>query len=121
MFALQTPSRESLSALIEAWPDSAELALHADTSDAVFTALGRWIESFYTNGYFVPFEWQHELAIETLRSVPLLEKANAGEIRALLVANLRYDRFSAGHLIGLLRSRYLQVALERLVELSKNA
>ncbi|WP_282349747.1 DUF6508 domain-containing protein [Pseudomonas sp. PS01301] len=120
MFALPPPSPTSVDKLLQAWPDT--LALSALDSDgkAVFYAIGGFLDAIYRSGFFAPFDWQYVFSEADLDDVSKLEHAGLGELRALLVANVRKDRFCAGHLQQLLRDGYLEKAFGRLLELRKS-
>jgi len=120
MFALPPPSPTSVDKLLQAWPDT--LALSALDSDgkAVFYAIGGFLDAIYSSGFFEPFDWQYVFSDAELDDVSKLEHAGPGELRALLVANVRKDRFCDGHLLDLLRDRYLEKAFGRLLELRKS-
>lgn len=119
MFALHAPSPASVDELLKAWPDTAALGALDLHSDAVFYAIGRLIDAIYSSGFFAALDWQQVFTATELNDASKLERADAGELRALLLANIRLDRFCRGHLLRLLDEGYLETAFGRLVELRK--
>ncbi|MBD8481056.1 DUF6508 domain-containing protein [Pseudomonas coleopterorum] len=119
MFTLPSPSPASVDEILTAWPDTPALGTLTLDSDTVFFAIGRFIDAVYSSGFFFPMDWQRAFTIEQLNDASELQVADAGTLRALLVAHVRVDRFCRGHLLRLFDEGYFETAFERLVELRK--
>ena len=120
MFALPPPSPASVDKLLQAWPETLALSTFDLDSEAVFHAIGGFLDAIYSSGFFVPFDWQQMFTAAELDEVSNVEHTDPGELRALLVAQVRRDRFCAGHLLRLLSEGYFEVASRRLLELRKS-
>lgn len=116
MTPLPPPSKASVDVILKAAPNFDKLRLSPPDSKPVFDALARFVAIVYATDFVVSFDWMQEcqkaeLAAENIAS---LDKADIPQLRKLLIAHLRLDRFSEGHLRKLLITGYLEKLIERL-------
>jgi hypothetical protein len=79
-------------------------------------SLERFVAATYATDFMVAFDWMNEFPGDSLspNNRALLHNAGASQLRKLLIAHVRLDRFSTGHLLQLLRSGYLDQLLTQL-------
>jgi len=63
-------------------------------------------------------EWQEE-ALRYYKDPGLLAQADVETIRKLLTLHIRKDRFSEGHLAGMVEEGHIEAILERLAEIRR--
>nr|WP_281354543.1 DUF6508 domain-containing protein [Pseudomonas akapageensis] len=76
-----------------------------------------FLRVFYATHFFAPFDWMKEFSgkkRKQMDDVSLLDTADAEQVRKLLIAHVRADRFCQGHLNKIIRDGYLERALDRL-------
>jgi hypothetical protein len=115
MTTLPAPSKKTVNIILDNAPDFARLKARAPEVEEQ-RALATFLAVVYATDFMIPFDWMAEFAGKhnELTDVAVLNNADAAMVRKLLVANLRLDRFSTGHLEHLLHSGYLKAALDRL-------
>lgn len=108
MVTLATPSKDAIDVILKYAPNASSAQPDID--------LSLFIEAVYATDFIAPFDWIKEFpdgALSPANRAPLLT-ADASELRKLLIAHLRLDRFLNGHLRKLLQSGYLDQLLARL-------
>lgn len=67
-------------------------------------------------GFTAPFDWQGEFGerLQDLENVEVLQGADLEQLRKIMTAHTRIDRFSDGHLDHLIRTGYWNRCIERL-------
>lgn len=116
MTTLPAPSKKTVDIILNNAPDFATLKILASKAEEQ-RALDVFVAVVYATDFMIPFDWMSEFSgrqHDELADLSTLTKADAGLVRALLVANLRFDHFCTGHLEWLLHSGYLEAALDRL-------
>jgi hypothetical protein len=115
MITLPPPSKATVDIILDHAPDFARLTARASEREEQ-CALDSFVALVYATDFMMPFDWMAEFAGKhnELTDITVLSNADAAMLRKLLIANLRLDRFSTGHLEQLLRSGYLEAALDRL-------
>jgi len=86
------------------------------SEDKKHAVLSDFITVICATDFVAPFDWMTEFPKDDPRwdDVHLLKEADAATVRKLLIAHLRLDRFSDGHLQRIMTSGYLEAALSRL-------
>lgn len=114
MTVLPLPSRKTVKIILCHTPDFSRLKALSDEEQQ--RELSTFFAVIYATDFMAPFDWMTEFAgkHDQLADLTVLDKADAAMVRKLLIANLRCDRFYTGHLEHLLRSGYLEAALDRL-------
>ncbi|MFS2157470.1 DUF6508 domain-containing protein [Pseudomonas sp. Pseusp122] len=114
MTVLPIPSKKTVEIILDHAPDFRRLKTLSDEEQQY--ELSTFLAVVYATDFMIPFDWMKEFAGKhnKLADPALLTNADAATVRKLLIANLRLDRFSTGHIEHLLRSGYLEAALDRL-------
>jgi hypothetical protein len=77
-----------------------------------------YIKALSGNGFIQPFDWMNWREGEQLVDHPvLLGRANLQTLRKLLTAHVRADRFTEGHLAGMIESGHIAMILKRMAEI----
>ncbi|TDV59687.1 DUF6508 domain-containing protein [Pseudomonas sp. LP_7_YM] len=114
MTTLSAPSRNAVDHILEKAPDFTRFrTLSADKRQQL---LSDFIAVIYATDFVASFDWMTEFPTDDPRwdDINLLKKADAAQVRELLIAHLRLDRFSHGHLERVMTSGFLGAALSRL-------
>lgn len=114
MTTLPAPSKKTVGIILDNVPTLS--SLRATEAEEQLT-LDTFLAVVYATDFVIPFDWMTEFSgtkSNELADISLLNNADAGVVRKLLIANLRLDHFKSGHLEQLLHSGYLQSALKRL-------
>ena len=114
MTTLPAPSQSAVQTVLDNAPDFSRFgALSNDEKQAV---LSDFIAVIYATDFVAPFDWMTAFPKDDPRwdDVELLKTADAALVRELLIAHLRLDRFSRGHLERVMTSGYLEAVLSRL-------
>ena len=82
--------------------------------------LGLFLQLLYSQSVMAPFDWEAEFSGRGshLVDASALATMTFDELRRVLIANVRLDRFSRGHLRNLAESGYLAQALARMEQLA---
>nr|WP_281354525.1 DUF6508 domain-containing protein [Pseudomonas akapageensis] len=75
----------------------------------------------YATRFMAPFDWMKAFSGSKraeMEDASLLDTADIEQVRRLLIAHVRADRFCPGHLSSIIRDGYLDRALDRLRVLS---
>ncbi|GAB7530818.1 hypothetical protein PS3A_32290 [Pseudomonas sp. 3A(2025)] len=108
MVTLAPPSKDAIDVILQYAPTASSVQPDID--------LSLFVEAVYATDFMAPFDWITEFpdgALNDANLGPLLT-ADASQLRKLLIAHLRLDRFLNGHLRKLLQSGYLGQLLARL-------
>lgn len=108
MTTFAAPSKDAIDVILKYAPNASSTQPDID--------LSLFIEAVYATDFMAPFDWIQEFPDGTpdpANHAPLLT-ADASQLRKLLIAHLRLDRFLNGHLRKLLQSGYLGQLLARL-------
>jgi hypothetical protein len=111
MVTLSPPSKAAVDVILQYAPKAS-----AAQPEEMSKALDMFIAAVYATDFMVPFDWMKEVPKASLDPDNLseLKTADAAQLRKLLIAHLRLDRFLEGHLERLLTSGYLDQLLARL-------
>lgn len=111
MITLPPPSKEAIDVILEYAPHTSTAQSDKDIS----TSLELFIAAVYATDFMIAFDWMKEVPKESLDTANLTElnTADARQLRKLLIAHLRLDRFLEGHLKQLLLCGYLDQLLAR--------
>lgn len=118
MTNLPAPSQSAVQTVLDNAPDFSRFgALSNDEKQAV---LSDFIAVIYATDFVAPFDWMTAFPKDDPRwdDVELLKTADGALVRELLIAHLRLDRFSSGHLERIMTSGYLEAVLSQLRVLS---
>ena len=117
MKTLPPPSKSSVDVILEVAPDFGTMRSNKPESKEVFIALSEFVSIIYATDFMVSFDWMKEFKKSNdldPKNLKPLENADLPELRKLLIAHLRLDRFTQGHLQELLSTGYLEKLIERL-------
>lgn len=107
-------------AQLDAFIEYATIVLQRrDTSAETEAALDEFLVDVYAKGFVVSYDWMRYYA-ENKRLVndaAALQTADLDTFRRIVIAHLRMDRFSEGHLRHLLDTGYFAALVERASQL----
>jgi hypothetical protein len=82
--------------------------------------LDAFVEALYESGVVYPFDWAGwvtQLSFDAPLNPTTIERANLGDLRRLLTAHARQDRFSDGHLGEMIENGQIALILRRIAAL----
>jgi len=83
--------------------------------------VGKFIQTLYDEGFIYPFDWSKwNYGIKLSQNNELMQKANLLNLRKLVTAHVRQDRFCEGHLASLLENGIIVKILERIQQIFIN-
>lgn len=107
-------------AQLDAFIKYATIVLQArDASADMDVALEEFLVDVYTSGFVVSYDWPQYYAENKslLNDAAALQAMDLDSFRRIVIAHLRMDRFSEGHLRHLLDTGYFAALVERASQL----
>lgn len=114
MITIPAPSKKTVENILRYAPEF--LRLKTSDDQDIQQELSQFLAAVYATDFMISFDWMSEFstALDRMMNPDVLITADASQLRKLLIANLRFDRFCNGHLEWMLRSGYLESGLTRL-------
>jgi len=105
-----------LNIILTAAPDFKRLKAAGASDKTWQNSLLLFLHVLYKQGFVLSFDWQAEFAgrEKYLGDEAVLKAMNLEDLRKVLTAHVRMDRFCEGHLDSIAESGYLEQLVERL-------
>lgn len=107
-------SDNALGYVLQYAPTAAALKQFGEENPQWQETMQLFLGVLYATNFMAPFDWMNEFSGAELQDASLLDVADAEQVRKLLIAHVRADRFCQGHLNTVIRDGYLERALDRL-------
>lgn len=114
-------SKKNMSIIMSATPDFKRLRSAGSTDAEWQKSLELFLQLLYSQGFVQRFDWQSEFSgkEQYLRDDAALSSMTLEEVRKVLIAHVRLDRLSEGHLNSIALSGYLEQLIKRLEVLQR--